>query len=71
VILRNSKVPGIQVDKPKFLDEYSCCQVKTNPPLQFKLLIPLCMGFCRIALATSQPNIVLFFVDDLGWSDLG
>lgn len=36
-----------------------------------KLLIPLLFGFCRIAPATSPPNIVLFFVDDMGWSDVG
>ena len=36
-----------------------------------KCLIPVFAGCCQVALAASQPNIVLFLVDDLGWSDVG
>lgn len=41
------------------------------------LLLFLVLGLTRLgaappaAAAASQPNIVLFFIDDLGWSDLG
>ena len=37
------------------------------------LLVFTSLVFCKISFASGprQPNIVLFYVDDLGWSDLG
>ena len=37
------------------------------------LLVLTSLVFCKISFASGprQPNIVLFYVDDLGWSDLG
>ncbi|MEQ8548697.1 MAG: sulfatase-like hydrolase/transferase [Cyclobacteriaceae bacterium] len=35
------------------------------------LLMVGCQAPTEKVITTSKPNIVLFFVDDLGWSDLG
>ena len=45
--------------------------MKTIPPFKMRQLFPLLLAFCNIAIAASPPNIVLFFIDDMGWSDLG
>tara|TARA_B100001123_G_C15277221_1_gene1012635 strand:- start:671 stop:2080 length:1410 start_codon:yes stop_codon:yes gene_type:complete len=38
--------------------------------LQFMLLILVCMG-CTTPVVDASPNIILIYVDDLGWNDLG
>lgn len=35
------------------------------------MLLPLTMSGPKAEAATEKPNVVIFFIDDLGWSDLG
>ncbi|SVD69713.1 uncharacterized protein METZ01_LOCUS422567, partial [marine metagenome] len=39
---------------------------------QIRLILPIlaCMG-CTTPVVDAPPNIVLIYVDDLGWKDLG
>lgn len=36
-----------------------------------RIFLLLVLGVCRFATADEPPNLVFFFIDDLGWSDLG